>query len=126
MKIALAVFLFIHGLAHIVGFLVYWKIMKDKDVEYKTTIFPGNMNVGDGGIRFVGFVYLLVAIAFGFLGYNLLSNGVYFWEYIWTVTIVSTVLTITGWPDTKIGVLANVILIFFLALNEYMAWLVPE
>ncbi len=38
MNIALAVFLFIHGFAHIVGFLVYWKLMKDKEVTYKTTI----------------------------------------------------------------------------------------
>ena len=123
MKIAVALFLFIHGFAHIVGFVVYWRIMKVKDVEYKTTIFPGSMNVGDGGIKFIGFVYLISALAFGFMGYDLLTNGVYFWEYIWTVTMVSTVLCITGWPDTKLGILTNVILIVFLAANEYFTWL---
>lgn len=123
MNIAVAVFLFVHGFAHIVGFLVYWKIMKDKDVEYKTTIFPGDFNVGEVGIRFIGLVYLLVAIAFGYLGYDLLTDAIVFQEYIWPITIVSVVLTVTGWPDTRIGLLANAVLVIFLLLNSQFGWL---
>jgi hypothetical protein len=124
MKIALAIYLFIHGFAHIVGFLVYWKLMKDKEVEYKTTIFPGNIDIGTVGIRFLGLIYLLTAIAFGYLGYDLLTDFAAFQEYIMTVTIVSLVITITGWPDTKFGILANVLLLGFVLLNEQFGWMV--
>ncbi len=124
MNTGLAIFLFIHGLAHIVGFMVYFRIITSKDMQYSTSIFPGNMNVGDAGMRFIGFVYLMTAFALGFMGYDLLSgNGTYFREYIWTVTMVSTAVTLTGWPDTKYGVLANVLLILFLALEEQFHWL---
>jgi len=123
MKITLAIFLFIHGIAHIVGFMVYWKIIKSKDMEYSTVIFPGQISVGDTGIRFIGFVYLITAFALGFMGYDLLKDGLYFREYIWTVTMVSAAVTLTGWPDTKFGVLANVVLIIFLALSEQFNWL---
>lgn len=124
MNIVLAIFLFIHGFAHIVGFLVYWKIMKNKDVEYKTTIFPGEFNIGGAGIRVVGLFYLVTALAFGYLGFELLAGINIFWEYIWRVTIVSLVLCIIGWPDTKFGVVANVILILFLLVNDHFHWIV--
>jgi hypothetical protein len=123
MNTAVAIFLFIHGFAHVVGFLVYWRILKDKDVEYKTTIFPGDINVGDVGIRFIGLIYLLIAIALGYLGYDLLTDAIVFQEYIWPITVMSTVLTVFGWPDTKFGLLANGILIAFLWLNSQFGWL---
>ncbi|RLD49074.1 MAG: hypothetical protein DRI88_01425 [Bacteroidetes bacterium] len=123
MNIALAVFLFIHGFAHIVGFLVYWKLMKDKEVTYKTTIYPGNINIGDSGVRLLGIVYLAVALSFGLLGYDLISQPFVLSKYIWAVVVVSLVLCITGWPDTKFGVVANLILIVFLILNTYVHWI---
>jgi hypothetical protein len=123
MNIAVAIFMFIHGFAHIVGFLVYFKILKDKDIEYKTTIFPGNINIGEVGIRFLGLVYLLIAFALGYLGYDLLTDAIVFPEYIWPITIVSTLVTLTGWPDTKFGVIANAVLIIFLILNSQFNWL---
>ena len=124
MKTALAIFLFIHGFAHIVGFLVYWRILKNKDVKYKTTIFPGDVNIGGVGIRLVGLLYLATAIAFGYLGYELLTGFVFFWDYIWRLTIISLVLSIICWPDTMFGVIANAILILFLISNDYFYWIV--
>jgi hypothetical protein len=64
-----------------------------------------------------------VAIAFGYLGYDLLTDAIVFEEYIWPITLVSTVLTITGWPDTRIGLFANAALIIFLLLNSQFNWL---
>ncbi len=123
MHIALAVFLFIHGLAHIVGFLVYWKIMKDKEVVYKTTIYPDNINIGDSGVRLLGVIYLAVALSFGIIGYDLIAQPFLWGKYIWAVIVVSLVLCITGWPDTKFGMVANLILIVFLIFNTYIHWI---
>lgn len=118
MKTTLAIFLFIHGFAHIVAFLVHWKIVKDRNVDFKTTIFPGDVNIGGVGIRLVGVIYLGVALAFGYLGYELLTEFHFFWQNIWRAVILSLVLCIIGWPDTKFGIIANVILILFLLVND--------
>ncbi|HDO28230.1 MAG TPA: hypothetical protein ENH02_08955 [Bacteroidetes bacterium] len=124
MKTALAIFLFIHGFAHLVGFLVYWRLLKDKSIQHKTTLYPGNLEMGEDGIRLVGFFYLLTAFAFGYIGYDLLT-GVVIWSiYIWYITGVSIILCITGLPDTRYGLVANGLLIIFLLLNNNYYWII--
>jgi|GEM_PF-866357 len=123
MKTILAIYLFIHGFAHLVGFLVYWRFLKEKNVKYKTTLFPGNMEIGEDGIRLIGFFYLLTAFGFGYVGYELLTDGLLWSQFIWYAIVVSIILCITGLPDTRYGILANVILIIFLALNFSYYWI---
>jgi len=124
MKIALAIFLFLHGFAHLAGFLVYWRLLKDKNIPYKTTLYPGNLELGEDGIRLVGFFYLLAAVGFGYVGYELLAGALLWGSYIWYVTIFSILLCTTGLPDTRYGILANILLIVFLVLNYHYVWIV--
>lgn len=49
MNIVLALLLFGHGLAHLPGFLAFWKLATFKEMPYKTAILAGNINVGDFG-----------------------------------------------------------------------------
>ena len=123
MKIALAIFLFLHGLAHLVGFLVYWRLLKDKNIPYKTTLYPGNLEMGEDGIRLVGFFYLLTAAGFILVGYDLLAGALLWSRYIWYVTGFSILLCTTGLPDTRYGIFANVLLIIFLILNYQYVWI---
>ncbi len=124
MKIALAIFLFLHGFAHLVGFMVYWRLLKDKNIPYKTTLYPGNLEMGEDGIRLVGFFYLLTALGFGYIGYDLLAGALLWSRYIWYVAGFSILLCTTGLPDTRYGILANVILIIFLIMNYQYSWII--
>lgn len=38
MRFVLAMFLFVHGFAHTVGFVVPWRIAKFDEAPYKTTV----------------------------------------------------------------------------------------
>lgn len=124
MKIYFALFLLVFGLTHIVGLIYYRNFLKTKAPDYKPTIFRGSTFFKEPDSRYVIFIFLLTAIAFSFMGYDLLANGNYFWEYIWVVTMVSTTLYMTIWPRVRFGVIANLFLIFFLAFNEHFHWLV--
>lgn len=53
-EIALAGFLLLHGVAHLVGFAVPWRLVRSEEVPYKTTILSGTVDVGDVGIRILG------------------------------------------------------------------------
>jgi len=119
LKIVYSVFLLIHGFAHLVGFLVNWKIIKDKEVTYKTTIFDGKIDIGDLGTRVLGLIWLLVGVYFGYIGYKSFTNPLLLSEIALYLGILSFGLSFSGWPDAKFGVVVNIILISFLILIKF-------
>lgn len=123
MRILLALVLFGHGIAHLPGFLVFWKLATFKDLPYKTTILAGRVSVGEGGIRIVGVLWLITALAFvaSSIGTGLRLP---WWPTVTLATSAfSLLLCITGWPDARIGVFVNLILIAFLLVNRQTGWL---
>jgi hypothetical protein len=63
MRFALAALLMAHGVAHLVGFVVPWRLVASQEVAYRTTILASAIDVGDAGIRMLGIVWLLAAAA---------------------------------------------------------------
>ena len=118
MKIALAIFLVAHGLPHIVGFIVYWQISDFEEMTYKTTILNGRVDLKDIGIRFVGIVWLLLALAFIFNGIVLIMEYPFWEELAITISIISLIFCILCWPDSKIGAGVNILILILLALNK--------
>lgn len=115
-KIVYSVFLLIHGFAHLVGFLVNWKIIKNKDIQYKTTIFHGKYDIGTLGTKIIGLVWLLIGIYFGYMGYISFTNPLIYIDIVLYIAINSFLLTFSSLPDTKFGIIANIFLITFLLL----------
>jgi hypothetical protein len=109
-----AVFLFIHGFAHTVGFFVQWKILKLKDIPFSTKIFYGKFDVGNAGIHVVGIIWLFIAIFCVLAGYGILSASDWWKTATLLVILFSFIFCILGLPDTKMGIIANVIVIAFL------------
>ena len=122
-RIILAIYLFIHGFSHIVGFIVPWRIAKLEEVPYKTTILGDLVNVSDIGIRIIGIFWLLTALAFLYVGIGIITQ-VSNWKLLTIlVTVFSLVLCFVGWPDSRIGVFANLLILIFLFLNSRLGWL---
>ena len=118
MDIALAILLIAHGFAHTVGFVVYWQISDFEEIRYKTTILNGKIDVKDTGIRVIGIFWLLLALAFVFNGIILII-GLSFWEMLsLSISIISLVFCILCLPDTKVGIVVNIIILLFLFLNQ--------
>ena len=62
MRVALAALLIVHGVAHLVGFVVPWKLVSTVEMPYRTTILGGMADVGDVGARTLGVIWLMAAI----------------------------------------------------------------
>ena len=58
MHFALSALLVAHGVAHLVGFAVPWKLVSTAEVPYRTTILGGMIDIGDTGARALGVVWL--------------------------------------------------------------------
>jgi len=123
MNIAVGIYMFVHGFAHVVGFLVSWKLVNDKDSPYKTTILGGKVDLGDTGIRVMGIVWLLTGLAYFILTYGVVTQVSWWKTYTFFVTCFSIVMSILGLPDTKYGVMANVLLLLFLWFAPYLGWI---
>ena len=122
MKLFLFALLVAHGIAHLVGFVVPWRLLVSAEMPYKTTILAGRMDVGANGIRFVGVLWLLV-------GAMTIGAGIA-WPLNWPDPIVLTaaalllslLLCIVEWPLTKIGLAVNVVLLVALPVIAQDAW----
>lgn len=123
MHIALAVILFGHGFAHLVGFVVSWRIAILKEIPYKTTVLADSVNVGDLGIRVMGILWLIAALAFAVSGIGVLARLPWWLPVTVIVAAFSFFLCIIGWPDSRIGVFINVAIVAFLLVGRQMGWL---
>ena len=105
----LASFLFvIHGFAHLVGFVVPWRIMDLTDSPYKTTVLGDKIDLGDKGIRILGLLWLFTAIAFFIMGTGVLLERDWWVNATIVVSGFSFLLCILGWPQTRIGLFLGV------------------
>ncbi len=120
MRIALAVFMVFHGIAHLVGFAGSWGLLKN--VPRKTTILSGRADLGETGIRIYGVVWLILAIAFLFAAIAA-GIGAPGWVH-WTpwVALASLVLCGLAWPDAPVGLAANVVILALLHLGARNGW----
>jgi hypothetical protein len=122
MSLVVAVVLVAHGVAHLVGFVVPWRLMTLPEMPYKTTLFAGRLDVGPDGIRVVGLLWMLAAVAF------ILAAIAWAVRQPWAealtagAALASLILCIAGWPDTRIGVVVNVLLLAATPLLGGLAW----
>ena len=58
LRIVVAVFLILHGLVHLIGFVVPWKLIKTDEFPYSTTVLAGRVDLGDRGVRLYGLLLL--------------------------------------------------------------------
>ena len=123
MRISLAVFLVLHGIAHIVGFVVPWRIAKMDDMPYKTTIFYGKIDVSDVGIRILGIIWLLIALAYFYSGWITYQQFDFWLTYTLVVSVISLAFCIIAVPDSHIGIYINIVLITLYYLNDKFNWL---
>ena len=121
MRIALAFLLFAHGFAHVVGFAGAWRL--SGQVPYRTTLFDGWVDAGDRGIRIMGVLWLLAALAFGVAAVATVTPLAWWPSYVLAVSAISLVMCLAGWPDARIGAVVNVGLISLLLIGSRAAWL---
>lgn len=122
MRYVLAVFLLAHGIAHVPGFAVPWRLMTSPEMPYGTTLVSGRFDVGAVGIRIVGVGWLAVGGLFVVGALGLIRN--LSWAPMllaWTIG-ASTLLSALNWPQARIGLVLNVILLAAMPFIGQTVW----
>jgi hypothetical protein len=109
---------FMHGLIHLMGFAAYWKLAELKELPYKTALLDGKWDVGDGGIRMFGALWLVVAVAYMIVTYGLLTEQEWWRTMMAAVTISSLVLTILDANVAYAGVAVNIVILGMLIISS--------
>jgi hypothetical protein len=121
MRIIVGLILLAHGFAHLVGFVVPWRLKAVPDAAYKTTLLAGKMDVGDAGIRAIGVLWLIAAILFAGSGVGLVTLQPWWRAVTLAAAVFSLMLSVLGWPDSRIGVWVNLAVLGFLVLAPRFA-----
>ena len=116
-KIA-AIFLILHGLIHLIGFLVSWGLVEIDSFKYGTSILAGKVDLGRTGIRRVGILWVVGAIGFVIAGVGLWLVTPWWFTLLIGVTLYSLVLCILGWPDSQYGFYINLVILGVLLFGE--------
>jgi hypothetical protein len=116
MRFIIGLVLIAYGLAHSLGFVIPWRIGPGKNAPYNTTILNGVVDLGDIGIRAMGILWLIAGLAFIAAGIGVMATSS--WGGIATLdaTMFSLILSIIGWPDSRVGVFINVAILAYLGL----------
>jgi hypothetical protein len=123
MRLAIALFMTVHGIAHLVGFLAPWRLIAVQGAEYKTTVVNGRLDLGDAGIRVMGLFWLIAAVAFCVVGAGAVANREWWIPAAIGVSIASLALSLIALPESRIGVAVNLVILAALILGERFAWL---
>ena len=117
MRIALVIVLVGHAVAHVVGFVGPWRLISSAELPYKTTLLAGRIDVGDGGIRIVGLLWLAMGCAFIAASAALALRKPEAFAFMAVVAGGSLSLCLVGWPEARIGLFVNVALLVLFAAN---------
>jgi hypothetical protein len=120
MRIVLIAILVVHAIAHLVGFVVPWRLMTSADVPYRTTILAGAVDVGATGIKVVGVLWLAAALAFLVIALGLHGRASWWYPTVLPIVAASIALCVLGWPDARFGLVANVVIIALLLIATRM------
>ncbi len=113
MRTALAVLAIIHGIAHLVGFVVPWQFITSAEQPYRTTILQGRLDLGDWGIRLYGLGWLALSLCFAIVAVGVLRRSSWWLVALEGGVALSLVFCALDWPATRLGLFANVTLLGF-------------
>lgn len=120
MRLLAALILLGHGIAHLPGFLAAWQLATLSEVPHRTTVLAGSLNVGEKGIRMVGLLWLVAALAFTVCSIGALGGAPWWLPVAVMAAELSIVLCILGWPDSRIGAFVSVAIAALLLLARQM------
>ena len=121
----LILFFIAHGIAHLVGTLIYWKMMPGtQDVPYKTTLFFGYFEIGALGASVLGLIYLVLAFLFVIVGMALLVNKLTFESnLVIMIIMLSMLLTLLDLTQTYIWFIINIFYLSVIFINKKVKFL---
>ncbi len=116
---AVGVFIALHGLAHLIGTMVYF----DPTGElYRTTILWGAIDLGDVGIRVWGGLYAVSTAAFAISAAGMILDRQWWRRLLLSVLLVSLLITFADLDRAYVGFIINIALLIGLAAHIKARW----
>ena len=123
MRIVLSVLLLGHGVAHLPGFLVDLRLRSIRELPFRTTVLGGSVDIGSAGIKVVGLAWLTAAIALGVLAIAVFVRVPWWPPFAYLAVGLSILLCVLGWPEARLGLLANLVILMLLVFGHRVHWL---
>jgi len=126
MRAAFAAFLLLHGIAHLVGFLLPWGLIPapppDAAPLPQVNVLFGRVTLGDTTARWLGVLWLIAALAFAVVAIGVWRQTPWSRPALVGVALVSLALSIAWWPTARLGVLINAAILLMLFASAYVAY----
>ena len=125
MRAVFAVLLVLHGLAHLVGFLVPWHLAPATGAAPAPSmnrLFGGRMVLTDVSARTLGVVWLIAGLSFAIVAVAWWRQQSWSGGALLAVVLASLVLTAVWWPVARIGFVLNVGILLALATMLYLGY----
>jgi len=111
-----------HAIAHGVGFAVNWQLISNPEVPFTTVVLGGRWDVGGGGIRLVGLVWLVAAAAFLIAAAAIAVEARWAFGATIAALVLSLLMCVVGWPAARVGLYLNLALVAVLLLSSVLGW----
>lgn len=125
MRIGFAVFLFVHGFAHGVGFLSVTGLVDVEDTDGRATFLLDRFDPGHPVMWLMGVVWLAALAGFTVAGIGVLREASWALPLLVATTALSTVLAVLWVKSAPFGVVANAILIAALLIPAISERVLP-
>ena len=125
MRALFAVLLLLHGLAHVVGFLVPWRLVPGSPTTPQPTmnrLLGGRLLLGDVPARAFGVLWLVTGLTFALVALAWWRQQSWSGGALVAILLVSVVLTAVWWPATRIGLVLNLGILLALAASLYLTY----
>lgn len=96
-----------HGLIHLIGFVVPWRLATLPDFPYRATALNGALEVGDTGARLLGLGWLGLAVGFVVGAVGVGQGEPWALPLVGVLGLVSLGFCILGLPEAAAGIVVN-------------------
>jgi hypothetical protein len=118
LRFVAAVGIGLHGLIHLIGFVVPWRLAELPEFAYTTAVLAGSIEIGDLGVRILGLLWLLVTVAFVVAAIGVARRTSWALPVTAGTAVASTILCVLALPDAVMGIVVNVAIVGAIALHS--------
>jgi hypothetical protein len=118
LRIAAAAVLAVHGLIHLIGFVVPWGIATIDGFPYRTSALGGALLLGETGARVVGIAWLAIGAGFVVAALGAWRRAGWAMPLASGLAVASIGVCLLGLPEAATGILVNI------AILAASAWVV--
>lgn len=115
LRLAATAVLAAHGLIHLIGFLVPWRITEVEGFTYRTTALAGTVELGETGALVLGLAWLAIAAGFVVAAVGVWRRAAWAPGLTAGLAIASLVVCALGLPETVAGIVVNVAILAIVA-----------